>query len=169
MTVPSWLLLTDVRKLKTIALQCLPVALALYHVASKSASWKVHMERHRQTDRNAWRRKLISFFVQKRNYAKPNTHAWFIYHSSNALLIWLSQGIGYWSRQWDQTTKNWLARGGNTKSMKDGMGGILSTHERNQKHIYYFNPLTLRWLMSYIYGAPILDVSRSHTTAQHSR
>jgi len=29
--------------------------------------------------------------------------------------------------------------------------------------------LTLTWLMSYIYGAPILDVSRSHTTTQHSR
>jgi len=29
--------------------------------------------------------------------------------------------------------------------------------------------LTLTRLMSYIYGAPILDVSRSHTTTQHSR
>ena len=29
--------------------------------------------------------------------------------------------------------------------------------------------LTLRLLMSFIYGAPILDVSRSHTTTQHSR
>ena len=29
--------------------------------------------------------------------------------------------------------------------------------------------LTFRRLMSYIYGAPILDVSRSHTTTQHSR
>jgi hypothetical protein len=29
--------------------------------------------------------------------------------------------------------------------------------------------LTLRLLMSDIYGAPILDVSRSHTTTQHSR
>ena len=29
--------------------------------------------------------------------------------------------------------------------------------------------LTLGRLMSYIYGAPILDVSRSHTTMQHSR
>ena len=29
--------------------------------------------------------------------------------------------------------------------------------------------LTLRLLMSYIYGAPFLDVSRSHTTTQHSR
>ena len=29
--------------------------------------------------------------------------------------------------------------------------------------------LTLRWLTSYIYGAPILDVSISHTTTQHSR
>src|SRR5215471_10976521 len=32
-----------------------------------------------------------------------------------------------------------------------------------------FHRLTLRRLMSYIYGAPILDVSRSHTTTQHSR
>ena len=32
-----------------------------------------------------------------------------------------------------------------------------------------FCSLTLRRLMSYIYGAPILDVSRSHTTTQHSR
>jgi hypothetical protein len=30
-------------------------------------------------------------------------------------------------------------------------------------------PLTLRWLMSYMYGAPIPDVSRSRTTTQHSR
>ena len=29
--------------------------------------------------------------------------------------------------------------------------------------------LTLGLLMSYIYRAPILDVSRSHTTTQHSR
>ena len=29
--------------------------------------------------------------------------------------------------------------------------------------------LTLRLLMSYMYGAPILDVSRSHTTTQHNR
>jgi len=29
--------------------------------------------------------------------------------------------------------------------------------------------LTLRLLMSYIYGAPIRDVSRSHTTTHHSR
>ena len=33
----------------------------------------------------------------------------------------------------------------------------------------YRKTLTLRRLMSYIYGAPILDVSRSHTTTQHSR
>ena len=29
--------------------------------------------------------------------------------------------------------------------------------------------LTFRRLMSHIYGAPILDVSRSHTTTHHSR
>ena len=32
-----------------------------------------------------------------------------------------------------------------------------------------FKSLTLRLLMSYIYGAHILDVSRSHTTTHHSR
>jgi hypothetical protein len=32
-----------------------------------------------------------------------------------------------------------------------------------------FKSLTLSLLMSYTYGAPILDVSRSHTTTQHSR
>ena len=36
---------------------------------------------------------------------------------------------------------------------------------------YFIDNLTLRRLMSYIhiYGAPILDVSRSHTKTQHSR
>jgi len=42
-----------------------------------------------------------------------------------------------------------------------------------QRYLYKSLPLTLRLLMSYIYiyiyGAPILDVSRSHTTTQHSR
>ena len=33
----------------------------------------------------------------------------------------------------------------------------------------FHGSLTLRRLMSYIYEAPILDVSRSHTTTQHSR
>ena len=33
----------------------------------------------------------------------------------------------------------------------------------------YTRSLTLRSLTLYIYGAPILDVSRSHTSTQHSR
>ena len=39
----------------------------------------------------------------------------------------------------------------------------------NCKSILYIQSLTFRRLMSYIHGAPILDVSRSHTTTQHSR
>ena len=39
----------------------------------------------------------------------------------------------------------------------------------NYYHVIFNYSLTLRRLMSYIYGAPILDVSRSHTTTQHSR
>jgi hypothetical protein len=38
---------------------------------------------------------------------------------------------------------------------------------RDKSTIKFYS--TLRLLMSYIYGAPILDVSRSHTTTQHSR
>jgi len=37
------------------------------------------------------------------------------------------------------------------------------------RYIFNVTRLTLRRLMSYIYGARILDVSRSHTTTQHSR
>ena len=36
-------------------------------------------------------------------------------------------------------------------------------------YLHIIHLLTLRRIMSYIYGAPILDVSRSHTTTQHSR
>jgi len=39
----------------------------------------------------------------------------------------------------------------------------------NENYLTCMLYLTLRRLMSYIYGAPILDVSRSHTTTQHSR
>ena len=44
---------------------------------------------------------------------------------------------------------------------------ILAPSVKQLKYAYLM--LTLRRLMSYIYGAPILDVSRSHTTTQHSR
>ena len=44
-------------------------------------------------------------------------------------------------------------------------GSSVNDRPRSTACIY----LTLRRLMSYIYGAPILDVSRSHTTTQHSR
>ena len=45
-------------------------------------------------------------------------------------------------------------------------------HPRNaetKSQCVYNHILTLRLLMSYIYGAPILDVSRSHTTTHHSQ
>ena len=47
------------------------------------------------------------------------------------------------------------------------MVGVLQYHEVCTRWVPC--ALTLRRLMSYIYGAPILDVSRSHTTTQHSR
>jgi len=47
-------------------------------------------------------------------------------------------------------------------------GGRITVHIYTQT-VHRTTQLTLRRLMSYIYGAPILDVSRSHTTTQHSR
>ena len=44
-----------------------------------------------------------------------------------------------------------------------------STNQMQQRLKFITCRLTLRRLMSYIYGAPILDVSRSHTTTQHSQ
>ena len=48
-----------------------------------------------------------------------------------------------------------------------------STSPAHNNANYTISILTLRRLMSYIYiyiyGAPILDVSRSHTMTQHSR
>jgi len=50
---------------------------------------------------------------------------------------------------------------------------LTATHVRNiystKVRLLGFISLTLRQLMSYIYGAPILDVFRSHTTTHHSR
>jgi len=51
------------------------------------------------------------------------------------------------------------------------IGHFLLSGLLENKKTYFISVLTLRLLMSYIYiyGAPILDVSRSHTTTQHSR
>jgi len=46
---------------------------------------------------------------------------------------------------------------------------LLGAHHFLHVNRIRVKPLTLRLLMSYIYGAPILDVSRSHTTTHHSR
>ena len=49
---------------------------------------------------------------------------------------------------------------------------ILKLSDAQHRKVFWtisVSRLTLRRLMSYIYGAPILDVSRSHTTTQHSR
>jgi len=48
---------------------------------------------------------------------------------------------------------------------------LLMSYINIYKYIYIYieRIFFIRLLMSYIYGAPILDVSRSHTTTQHSR
>ena len=46
---------------------------------------------------------------------------------------------------------------------------LLGTHHFLHVSRIRVKLLTFRRLMSYIYGAPILDVSRSHTTTHHIR
>jgi len=46
---------------------------------------------------------------------------------------------------------------------------LLGTHHFLHVSRIRVKSLAIRLLMSYIYGAPILDVSRSHTTTHHSR
>jgi len=50
-----------------------------------------------------------------------------------------------------------------------GIGINLVSQYCNELPVITLPSLTLRSLTLYIYGAPILDVSRSHTTTQHSR
>ena len=54
-------------------------------------------------------------------------------------------------------------------SMADTNIDVFNKQKEAEYDRQYAKKLTLRRLMSYIYAAPILDVSRSHTTTQHSR
>jgi hypothetical protein len=58
---------------------------------------------------------------------------------------------------------------GKTKVMKISRRQCQAQIKVGQKQQQNVEYLTLRLLMSYIYGAPILDASRSHTATQHSR
>jgi len=54
---------------------------------------------------------------------------------------------------------------------KQDDGNVIRWKEfgRKLRGLFEERVLTLRRLMSYIYEAPILDVSRSHTTTHHTR
>ena len=69
---------------------------------------------------------------------------------------------------WKMHTKMWGKWVAATKARLHLLQPI-SIHLSHLRTLSQSLILTLRWLMSYIYGAPILDVSRSHTTTQHSR
>ena len=56
-----------------------------------------------------------------------------------------------------------------TDGHKYRQAGVIKLVVNFRNFVNGSNCLTLRRLMSYIYGAPIFDVSRSHTTTQHSR
>ena len=94
------------------------------------------------------------------------------------LYVWLSYSSLFsnpspWRQEVLVTTDNsvsWTS----SRDLQVGAGFLqlpsgIVTHQILQWSKTGVSNLTLRRLMSYIYGAPILDVSRSHTTTQHSR
>ena len=84
--------------------------------------------------------------------------------------------IAMWPQQWNPTQRN-LSKASYTLSVNplnpklNPICYLLALLAHCFPHVSRIRvkSLTLRLLMSYIYGAPILDVSRSHTTTQHSR
>jgi len=84
--------------------------------------------------------------------------------SDSLLYLWTQNLVRTRARQWAATSTNSILPS-SVRLCKVDRG----TLKIAARHIYKDMPLTLRRLMSYIYGAPILDVSRSHTTTQHSR
>jgi len=83
----------------------------------------------------------------------------------------LAQSVLWIGRLWNSglvsfstVTKRFFS----SRQGRDGVWGDADSHTSCILALFHCR-LTVRWLMSYIYGAPILDVSRSHTTTQHSR
>jgi len=65
--------------------------------------------------------------------------------------------------------RNMLYWNGKVEQTNVAIVSVLTATAWRRERVSVHSFLTLRRLMSYIYGAPILDVSRSHTTTQHSR
>ena len=87
-----------------------------------------------------------------------------------AVPIWLTAGWWYTHKWYWRKTWNF-----NFNPLKPELNSIcyllalLGAHHFLHVSRIRVKLLTFRLIMSYIYGAPILDVSRSHTTTQHSR
>ena len=79
------------------------------------------------------------------------------------LWAWNGLPLNTYTSMYTRTNRCYNGRGSRTNYVRSSIPHCVYIY------IFFFFILTLRRLMSYIYGAPILDVSRSHTTTQHSR
>jgi hypothetical protein len=80
-----------------------------------------------------------------------------------------SSRLSYCDRRWMQQVrpKHWyLSARGRGRTSQKMMSVLVNSSKVNSSKIS-LNPSVTNVI--YIYGAPILDVSRSHTTTQHSR
>ena len=93
----------------------------------------------------------------RRNYARET-------RCTDLIVLYCDRNTGVSDKQLLSPLVIWEGGGGVVRRSKS-----CSLFEHRGYTLYIPPGLTLRRLMSYIYGAPILDVSRSHTTTQHSR
>ena len=117
--------------------------------------------------RNNSTKKIVYSEFQDLHFSPNITSSWdsAVWLDVAGILVWFPAGSLLQSVQ--------TGCGANPASYPVGTGNSFAREKwlrcRVTIHTHLARRLTLRRLMSYIYGAPILDVSRSHTTTQHSR
>ena len=89
----------------------------------------------------------------------------------NEKLPWKLPFYLHWLfEDWCRHSGTWNQRSVFSRKLTKIFRAVWSFFCQRRMPLFHWIPtLTLRRLMPYIYGAPILDVSRSHTTTQHSR
>ena len=94
---------------------------------------------------------------------------WYTLSEMSHIWLWKTQGIGVPNQALWNTGIDLLNPYNPELNPICYLLALLGAHHFLQVSRIRVKSLTLGLLMSYIYGAPILDVSRSHTTTQHSR
>jgi len=127
-------------------------------------SWIVFFRTERQTGRQWDRQDMTKLIIPLRNFANAPKNKTFVLDAN----VWVWQKDSVRELAYCCTDFNFVHHF-LILGFKDRLNPWPFLLQNSFDTQRYRTALTLRRLMSYIYGAPILDVSRSHTTTQHSR